>query len=706
MQIDISIIIPVYNALPYFNKCLERLLAQTYDHDKIEVLLIDDGSTDGSENVCDEYAVKYPMFKVVHQENSGTPSIPRNIGLDLAKGEYIFFHDADDYMGIEAVARMLEYAHEWDSDILIPKYGKTTRFDYNRSWEKSNSPKINLGKSTIWRVGGPMKLFRRSFIEDNSLRFHQCYIEDALFVYEAYFLAETISVATDYDYYFAIYREDGNQISTQSASVFFSREYILDFVKLMSELISKYLDTDASNNIILCSVYLRYAWTLRDLFLDKSEGIEEAISELRAALTPIWNQKCLDDSITLRECLELQAVYENRNFSEIEDIFILDFDSDETLFDFNLIDRKLICTCSLIGMDKPLIIDATYLNLHSVLVKHASWSGGRLRLEGIYSHPDVGEEYLVLYLKCNDKSPVIPLKCTSKHLGTVVDKNKDNLIVENHYFSVEIDFKNLMMETFSSGLSRWSIHIGFENSEVTKYVGKNRVSEVFTGFIEGGAVNSDILYIPFETSGRNFCIAEFPISQNVQNEGFAQTDRLNYFNNRIILSALRGGRNDIAGAIIDGITNGNPPEIKFSSEGIKYCYNDEFAVDMDAKEENLYFSINKIKYLEDSEKTGKLIISGKIGWHSTKTPKFIFIVARQTDNQVIAVRPEINEKSYKWMAVFDSDELKCKPRKSLDINLFYYEKDFWRYRKPTNAKSAVQQFANIIRTCLQRKFNR
>lgn len=89
-----SVIIPVYNVEPYLRKCIESVLNQKYEN--FEVLLIDDGSSDGCPAICDEYAIRDSRIKVLHKENGGLSSA-RNAGLSLAKGEYILFLDSDDY---------------------------------------------------------------------------------------------------------------------------------------------------------------------------------------------------------------------------------------------------------------------------------------------------------------------------------------------------------------------------------------------------------------------------------------------------------------------------------------------------------------------------------------------------------------------------------------------------------------------------------
>ena len=111
----ISVIVPVYNVGEFLAPCLDSLLAQTYQN--LEILLIDDGSTDGSGARCDEYAAKDPRFKVIHKENGGVSSA-RNLGLDIAKGQYIAFVDSDDRVKPDYFEVLLRDAVEQNADIV------------------------------------------------------------------------------------------------------------------------------------------------------------------------------------------------------------------------------------------------------------------------------------------------------------------------------------------------------------------------------------------------------------------------------------------------------------------------------------------------------------------------------------------------------------------------------------------------------------
>ncbi|HJA50079.1 MAG TPA: glycosyltransferase, partial [Candidatus Fusicatenibacter intestinipullorum] len=97
-KVKISVIIPVYNVEKYLKRCLDSVINQTYKN--LEIILIDDGSTDNSGKICDEYAQKDERIIVIHKENGGVSSA-RNKGLDICIGDYISFIDSDDWINLE-----------------------------------------------------------------------------------------------------------------------------------------------------------------------------------------------------------------------------------------------------------------------------------------------------------------------------------------------------------------------------------------------------------------------------------------------------------------------------------------------------------------------------------------------------------------------------------------------------------------------------
>ena len=121
MQIDIetatvSVIIPVYNVEKYLPECLDSILGQT--HRRLEIIVIDDGSSDCTGRIADEYSQKDSRLKVIHQENSGV-SVARNAGLDAAVGDFVAFMDGDDWADADWIETQLETLHRWDADIAV-----------------------------------------------------------------------------------------------------------------------------------------------------------------------------------------------------------------------------------------------------------------------------------------------------------------------------------------------------------------------------------------------------------------------------------------------------------------------------------------------------------------------------------------------------------------------------------------------------------
>lgn len=114
----VSVIIPVYNVSAYIPRCLESVICQSYRN--IEIILINDGSTDGSGSICDQYALRDPRVSVYHIKNSGL-SMARNYGIDRAKGSYILFADGDDWIEPDTVEILLKTSIRYQADIVTAR---------------------------------------------------------------------------------------------------------------------------------------------------------------------------------------------------------------------------------------------------------------------------------------------------------------------------------------------------------------------------------------------------------------------------------------------------------------------------------------------------------------------------------------------------------------------------------------------------------
>lgn len=167
----ISVIIPVYNVKEFLRACVERITAQTYTN--LEILLVDDGSNDGSEAICDEYAARDPRVCVLHKPNGGQASA-RNAALDVARGEFISFVDSDDLISLDLIETLFHLTQKFCTKIAMCGY---TAFSDE---SEINNFKAALNSKEISNPGGaansnanageykisPQELFRRSCTQD------------------------------------------------------------------------------------------------------------------------------------------------------------------------------------------------------------------------------------------------------------------------------------------------------------------------------------------------------------------------------------------------------------------------------------------------------------------------------------------------------------------------------------------------------------
>ncbi|MGW0485949.1 glycosyltransferase family 2 protein [Nonomuraea sp. NPDC003214] len=215
--VDVSIVIPARNCRPYLDRCLTSALVQRV---AAEIVVVDDGSTDGTAELLGLYAEYHrDRFKVIRLEGSGGAGRPRNVGLDHAAGRYVFFCDADDYLGPEALERMVAVADANGSDIVLGKIvGHGRRAP--ASMFHHNADRAELGASAVYNSLSCFKLFRREMLERHRIRFREGLLvgEDIYFTVHAYCHAGTISVVADYDCYHLVARADGSSIMQQPDS--------------------------------------------------------------------------------------------------------------------------------------------------------------------------------------------------------------------------------------------------------------------------------------------------------------------------------------------------------------------------------------------------------------------------------------------------------------------------------------------------------
>lgn len=219
-QSTVSIIVPIYNASKYLRCCLESIFVQTYSN--IEIILINDGSTDDSLEICSYYALTDSRFKILDKENEGV-SIARNKGLELASGDYVSFIDSDDYVDKTFIEKLLKIALNNSSDIAVCSYIKTASFSASTAKSRAISYKdytpIEAVKDVLnynTELGVVLwnKIYKKSIFTNNNISFPAGKImEDSARIHEIMFSANKI-VYTNEQLYYYIQRKSGNITSS------------------------------------------------------------------------------------------------------------------------------------------------------------------------------------------------------------------------------------------------------------------------------------------------------------------------------------------------------------------------------------------------------------------------------------------------------------------------------------------------------------
>ncbi|QXE01062.1 glycosyltransferase family 2 protein [Terribacillus sp. DMT04] len=213
---QVSIIIPVYNVEDYLEKCIKSILNQTYND--FELILINDGSNDGSLKICERFKLEDNRIKLINQTNQGV-GIARNSGLKIARGKYIYFCDADDYVDKDLLSENIRLAEEYNVNMVL--FGNKEVFTdiskdlthYTKYYNSSNDFRevfptlfVNHNMHVLWN-----KLYKRSYIEEKKVRFSTRTLgEDSLFNKQIYNDLEKVYVNNQI-YYYHINRFDSAQ---------------------------------------------------------------------------------------------------------------------------------------------------------------------------------------------------------------------------------------------------------------------------------------------------------------------------------------------------------------------------------------------------------------------------------------------------------------------------------------------------------------
>ena len=241
----VSIIVPMYNAEKYMSECLDSLINQDYEN--LEIVLVDDGSTDKTLKICNEYAKKDKRVKVIHQKNSGV-SEARNNGINKSTGEYITFVDSDDFIAKDFISYYVELINKTNADIALSRMPVKYRTGESKQ-VLNNEEKIEVitGKECALEmlyykifIASWNKLFKRKLLVDNNILFNKNihFGEGFNYSVDAFLKANKVCITSLNKYYYRVDNES-------SVMTKFSLNQITGSIGAQKHLQEKYDNIDA-----------------------------------------------------------------------------------------------------------------------------------------------------------------------------------------------------------------------------------------------------------------------------------------------------------------------------------------------------------------------------------------------------------------------------------------------------------------------------
>lgn len=223
MSVRVTVIIATYNSGPDLDQTVDSVRRQTAGLDAVELVLVDDGSTDGRTPERVRTFGQEPWITALEIPNSGWPSRPRNTGLAVARGDYVFFMDHDDLLYPQAVERMLAAADANSADIVVGKEVRTGARTMGLESFRANVSRAHVVDDNILDMLTPHKMFRTRFLLDNDVRFaeHLRRLEDHHLLAAAFVHDPVVSVVADYPCYRWIIHDANNSLRHPDPAEYF-----------------------------------------------------------------------------------------------------------------------------------------------------------------------------------------------------------------------------------------------------------------------------------------------------------------------------------------------------------------------------------------------------------------------------------------------------------------------------------------------------
>lgn len=214
MAVQVSVVVAVYNPGELLDAAVASVRTQTIGTDALELVLVDDGSTDGTGERLLDLAAAEPWVRTTRIENSGWPSRPRNVGLGMATGEYVLFLDQDDELYPAGLEHMLDSARENASDIVAGKEVRTGGRTMGPEAFRRSSGEADFFRDHVMDISTPHKMFRRAFLDEHGIRFpeHLRRLEDHHFLAACHGHRPRLSVVADQPCYRWIIHGGNNSV--------------------------------------------------------------------------------------------------------------------------------------------------------------------------------------------------------------------------------------------------------------------------------------------------------------------------------------------------------------------------------------------------------------------------------------------------------------------------------------------------------------
>lgn len=305
MENKVTVVIPVYNTKKYLEKCVDSITGQTFQN--IEILLIDDGSTDGSAELCDELGEKDDRIRVIHKQNGGAATA-RNLGIDVAKGEYIMFIDSDDWLDTEAIEMLVEHADENNVDVIrfgyVREFGDKKLVKRNTFLEErvySEYECLNVCRQILGLTGDELahpenmnylascafNMYRTELLKESGVKFIPLQeigsFEDGLFNFCVFMYVKQFEFI-DKPYYH--YRKTNETSFTARYRYNYLNKQLILYERLKSEIKAKnmwkFFEEAYNNRIVLCTMEIAFnAMRNKESFYKRYKEIKGALMHER-----------------------------------------------------------------------------------------------------------------------------------------------------------------------------------------------------------------------------------------------------------------------------------------------------------------------------------------------------------------------------------------------------------------------------------------